>query len=166
MNAVVFQELREARALAYSAFAIYTEPGRKDDSESFYTYIISQNDKMGDCITTFNSILDTMPQSKAAFDLAKESLKKRLESKRVTREALLNAYITAQQRGIDYDLSERIYQALPSITMDQMVDFERKFMASKPLRYVILGKESELDMKLLERIGKVKRVSGKEIYGF
>ena len=50
--------------------------------------------------------------------------------------------------------------------MDQMVDFERKFMASKPLRYVILGKESELDMKLLERIGKVKRVSGKEIYGF
>ena len=121
---------------------------------------------MGDCIATFNSILDTMPQSKAAFDLAKESLKKQLESKRVTREALLNAYITAQQRGIDYDLSERIYQALPSITMDQMVDFERKFMASKPLRYVILGKESELDMKLLERIGKVKRVSGKEIYGF
>ena len=166
MNSVVFQELREARALAYSAFAIYTEPGRKDDSESFYTYIISQNDKMGDCIATFNSILDTMPQSKAAFDLAKESLKKQLESKRVTREALLNAYITAQQRGIDYDLSERIYQALPSITMDQMVDFERKFMASKPLRYVILGKESELDMKLLERIGKVKRVSGKEIYGF
>ena len=46
MNAIVFQELREARGLAYSAYAQYDSPTRLGDSESFYTYIITQNDKM------------------------------------------------------------------------------------------------------------------------
>ena len=58
MNTVVFQELREARGLAYSAFAMYGTPGYKEDTEYAYTYIISQNDKMMDCINTFNSILN------------------------------------------------------------------------------------------------------------
>ena len=54
MNAIVFQELREARGLAYSAYAQYDTPYRLGDKESFYTYIITQNDKMMDCVHEFN----------------------------------------------------------------------------------------------------------------
>ena len=56
MNTVVFQELRESRGLAYSAWASYQTPYRPADSEFFLTSIISQNDKMTDCIATFNSM--------------------------------------------------------------------------------------------------------------
>lgn len=166
MNTVVFQELREARGLAYSAFASYDEPWRKGHPESFYTYIISQNDKMPDCIKVFNSIIDTIPQSQAAFGIAKQSLLKSLQSQRTLRFDILRAYINAIRRGIDYDINEKIYNALPSLTLNDIIKFERQNMAGKPYRYIILGDEKELDMDTLEKTGPVKRLTTEEIFGY
>lgn len=166
MNGIVFQELRESRGLAYSASAYYAQPWRKSHPEYFYTYIISQNDKMGDCIRVFNDILDTIPQSQAAFDIAKQGVMKNLQSKRTTRASVLYAYLNARQRGIDYDINEKIYNALPSLTLADLVKFEKENMAGKSCRYIILGDEKELDMKTLEKIGPVKRLTTEEIFGF
>lgn len=166
MNSVVFQELREARGLAYSAFADYGTPSYEGEPEYAYTYIISQNDKMTDCIRTFNSILDTMPQSEKALGLAKQALMKRLATARTTKEGIINAYLNAKDLGIDYSLSKKIYETVPSLTMDDVVKFERETMAKKPYRYLILGDEKQLDMKALERIGPIKRLTTEEIFGY
>lgn len=166
MNTVVFQELREARGLAYSAFAMYGTPSYKDDTEFAYTYIISQNDKMMDCINTFNSILDTMPQSEKAFELSKQALMKRLATSRTTKTGILNAYINAENLGIDYDINKKIYEAVPSLTLEDVAKFEKENMANKPYRYMILGDEKQLDMKALEKIGPVKRLTTEEIFGY
>lgn len=166
MNGVVFQELREARGLAYSASARYSQPWRKNQYESFYTYIISQNDKMMDCIKVFNNILDTIPQSQAAFDIAKQSLQKSLESRRVTRASVLYAYLNAKRLGLDYDINEKIYNTLPRLTLDDIVKFERDNMANKTFRYIILGNEKELDTKALEQIAPIKHLSTEEIFGY
>lgn len=166
MNTVVFQELREARGLAYSAFAMYGTPGYKEDTEYAYTYIISQNDKMMDCINTFNSILNTMPKSDKAFELAKQALMKRLASSRTTKFSIINAYLNAENLGIDYDINKKIYEAVPSMTMDDVAKFEKEHMANKPYRYMILGDEKQLDMKALEKIGPIKRLTTEEIFGY
>ena len=63
MNAIVFQELRESRALAYNAWAAYVTPGRKDETEYYQEHIISQTDKLADCIRVFKQITDTLPES-------------------------------------------------------------------------------------------------------
>ena len=166
MNTIVFQELREARGLAYSASSFYNTPSKKDEPEWYYTMIISQNDKMMDCISVFNEILDEMPQSENAFNVAKQSLTKSLESRRTTRFAVLTKYLSNQSLGIDYDINEKIYNALPSLTLQSIVDFEKQNMAKKPYRYIILGNEKELDIKALEKIGKIKRLSTEEIFGY
>ena len=166
MNSIVFQELREARGLAYSAFAMYGTPGYKDDTEYAYTYIISQNDKMMDCINTFNSILNTMPKSEKAFELSKQALMKRLATSRTTKFSIINAYLNAEDLGIDYDINKKIYEAVPSMTMDDVAKFEKEHMANKPYRYMILGDEKQLDMKALEKIGPVKRLTTEEIFGY
>ena len=166
MNGIVFQELREARGLAYHASAYYNEPGLKNKPETFYTYIISQNDKMADCISTFNSIMDTFPQSQGAFDIARQSLTKKLQSQRILRENVLFAYRNAVRRGIDYDIDERVYNALPSMKLEDVVRFEQQNIANKPFRYIILGDEKELDMKALENLGPIKRLSTEDIFGY
>jgi len=166
MNTIVFQELREARGLAYNAFAMYAEPSYKDDSEYYFTHIITQNDKMMDCVRQFHVILDSIPQSENAFRIAKDALTKRLASQRTTKFGLINAWLWAQQRGIDYDMNERIYNALPHVSLQDVVAFEQATMARKPYRYIILGDEKELDMKSLQEYGKVKRVSTSEIFGY
>ena len=166
MNGIVFQELREARGLAYNAFALYNRPGRKGETESFYTHIITQNDKMMDCVRQFHEILDNMPQSEAAFQIAKDAAIKQLASQRTTKFSILNAYINAQRLGLDYDINEKIYRLLPSLRLKDIVDFEQQNMGHKPYRYVILGDEKELDIKALEQIAPVRRLSLEEIFGY
>ena len=166
MNTIVFQEMREARGLAYNAYAAYIEPSYIDQPEFFFTHIITQNDKMMDAISHFLEIINEMPESEQAFGIAKEALTKRLASQRTTKYGLINAWLTAQYRGIDYDLNEKIYEALPNITLQDIAKFEKEQMANKPYRYVILGNEKELDMKALAKIGTIKRLTTEEIFGY
>ena len=166
MNGIVFQELRETRGLAYNASARYTTPSRVGGTESLQANIISQNDKMMDCVKAFNSIIDEMPQSDKAFELAKQASLKRIATERTTKFGIINAYLQARRLGLDFDIKERIYNALPKITLKEMVEFEKQAMAKKPLRYLILGDEKNLDMKGLEKIGKIKKVTTQEIFGY
>ncbi len=166
MNTIVFQELRESRGLAYSASARYNTPSRLNHPENYYTYIVSQNDKMMDCIKVFNSILDTIPQSETAFEIAKQSAMKSLQTARTTKFSILSSYYWAKKKGWDFDINERIYKALPSVTLQDIVNFEKKNMVGKTYKYVILGDEKELDMEALGKIGPVRRLSTEEIFGY
>ncbi|MBO4827252.1 MAG: insulinase family protein [Prevotella sp.] len=166
MNGIVFQELREARGLAYNAYAYYQLPSKKEQTESYFTHIISQNDKMMDCVRQFHEILDNMPQSEAAFKIAKEGVTKQLASQRTTKFGVINAWLTAQRRGFDYDLNKKIYEQLPNVKLSDIVNFEKQNMAKKSYRYIILGDEKELDMKSLEKIGPIKRLTLEEVFGY
>ena len=166
MNAIVFQELRESRGLAYSAYAKYDSPYRLGGNENFYTYIITQNDKMMDCVKEFNKLLNNVPVRQSGFDLAKQSLMKSLASNRTTKYAILTSYLAAQRLGIDYSLSEKIYKAIPSLQLQDVINFEKEYIANKPFKYIILGDEKELDLKALEKIAPIRKVTTEEIFGY
>ena len=166
MNGIVFQEMREARGLAYSAYAYYNRPSRKGETENFYTHIITQNDKMMDCVKQFHEILNNMPQSEAAFQIAKDAAMKQIASQRTTKFSVLNAYINAKRLGLDFDLNEKVYNLLPSLNLKDIVDFEKQNMANKPYRYIILGDEKELDIKALEQIAPIRRLTLEEVFGY
>lgn len=166
MNGIVFQELREARGLAYNAYAYYYRPSRKGETENFFTHIITQNDKMMDCVKQFHEILNNMPQSEAAFQIAKDAVIKQIASQRTTKFSVLNAYLMAKRLGLDYDLNEKTYNALPSLRLQDIVDFEKQNMANKPYRYIILGDEKELDIKALEHIAPIRRLTLEEVFGY
>lgn len=166
MNGIVFQELREARGLAYSAYAYYNRPSRKGETENFYTHIITQNDKMMDCVKQFHEILNNMPESEAAFQIAKDAAMKQIASQRTTKFSVLNAYINAKRLGLDFDLNEKVYNLLPTLNLKDIVDFEKQNMANKPYHYIILGDEKELDIKALEQIAPIHRLTLEEVFGY
>jgi len=166
MNGIVFQELREARGLAYNAYAIYSRPETKNEYESYFTHIITQNDKMMDCVRQFHTILDALPQSEAAFNIAKDAVVKQLASQRVQKMNVIYSYINAKRMGLDDDLNKKIYQDVQKLTMADMVKFEQQQMARKPYRYIILGDEKELDIPSLEKIAPIRRLTLEEIFGY
>ena len=166
MNGVVFQELREARGLAYNAFAYYLTPSKKGEPEYFFTHIITQNDKMMDCIRQFREIIDNLPQSEGAFDISKDALTKQMASQRTTKFAVIAAYLSARKQGYDYDIDKKIYEDLQNLTLKDIADFEKKQMAGKTGRYYILGDEKELDIESLQKIAPIRRVSLEEIFGY
>ena len=166
MASIVFQEMRESRGLAYNAYAYYADASYKDEPEYAMVHIITQNDKMMDCVRQFNNILDTIPQSAASFKVAKDAVQKRIASDRTTKYGLITKWLWAKQRGIDYDENERIYKALPGTTLEDIVKFEQSRMAHKTWRYVILGNEHDLNIKELEKIAPIRRLTTEEIFGY
>lgn len=85
MNAIVFQEMRERRSLAYSAWAYLYEPSRQNEPYYYVAQIATQNDKLFDAIDAFDDIIREMPQSPEAFGVAKEALKQRMRTDRTLR---------------------------------------------------------------------------------
>ena len=141
-------------------------PGKKEEKDFYIAYIITQNDKMMDAVNQFQIILNEMPASETAFKIAKDALTKQLASMRVTKSAVINAYLLAKRKGIDYDLNEKVYNELQGLTLQDIVNFEKEQMANKPCRYIILGDEKELDMEALGKIGPIKRLTTEEIFGY
>lgn len=177
MNAIVFQEMREARSLAYSAYATLAEPSRLNDDYFYYTQIATQNDKLTDAIDAFNDIINNMPESQGAFDLAKESIDKRLRTERVIDDNIAWAYINALDLGIapsltdpakqpGINLSELTFEALPSLTLADVVKFQQENVKGRVYHYGILGKIEDLDMDALHKLGRVVILTPEDIFGY
>lgn len=169
MNSIVFQEMREARGLAYSAQAAYRLSGNeKDDPYVYFSFIATQNDKMMDAITAFDGIINDMPQSEAAFDIAKENIIANIRTQRITKMNVLWNYIAARKLGLDEDSRRIIYEQVQDLTLDDVVKFQQEVVKDRKYYIGILGDEKELDMKRLGdgTYGKVIRLSAKDIFGY
>lgn len=166
MNSIVFQEMREARSLAYSAAAAMIAPSYKDDDYQFFTYIATQNDKLDNALDGFSEIIEEMPQSRNAFDLAKQGLDARLRTERIIKDSVAWAYINAADRGETTDSRSRLFAALPGTTLDDVLAFQQKYVKGRTYYTAILGRVADLDLDALSKRGKVVILTTDDIFGF
>ena len=166
MNSIVFQEMREARALAYSAWSAYSPPAKLNRAYYLISFIGTQNDKMKDAITTFNDILNNMPQSEKAFATAKESLITTIRTQRILRDDILWNYLDSKEFGYDSDPRKEVFEKVPTLTLADVKAFQEKYVKDKPFTYCILGDVKDLDMTVLQKLGKIKVLTQKDIFGY
>lgn len=166
MNAIVFQEMREARGLAYSAYAYLTAPSKLDRPYILRAFIATQNDKMDDALKAFHQILNEMPESENAFNLAKDGLVTRLRTDRIIKEDVLWAYINAQDLGLDTDRRKELFEQAQGMTLSNVKAFQEKWVKDRTYSYCILGNEEDLDLQQLETYGPVIRLSQEDIFGY
>lgn len=166
MNAIVFQEMREARGLAYSAGAFLIAPSKLKDPYIYRTFIATQNDKMADAMKAFNEIINNMPESERAFNLAKDALITRLRTDRVTKSAVLWSYLSAQDLGMNTDSRKELYEKAQTLTLPEIKAFQEKWVKGRDYIYCVLGDEKELDLKTLGEYGPIQKLSQEEIFGY
>ena len=166
MNAVVFQEMREARGLAYSASAWLSTPSFADGSYSYLAFIATQNDKMQQAIEAFDEIINDMPESEAAFQIAKESLISRLRTERTVRDQVLWSYISLRDMGLTEDRDKQIFEKVQTMTLDDVKAAQEKWVKDRPYVYAILGDIKDLDLNYLKTLGPIKTLSQEEIFGY
>ncbi|MBQ9201164.1 MAG: insulinase family protein [Bacteroidales bacterium] len=166
MNSIVFQEMREARGLAYSAGASYASLGKADKPYTMVTVIGTQTDKMKDALEAFHEILNNMPESQAAFRLAKEGMDARLRTERVTRYAILNYYLRMEDLKLDYDINKYLFEKIQDITLEDVKAFQEQTIKGRPYFYGVLGDENDVDFKVLEQYGPVTRLSLETLFGY
>lgn len=166
MNAIVFQEMREARGLAYSANARLSSPLKLSDSYVFRATIATQNDKMMDALSAFDSIINDMPVSENAFNIAKDALITRLRTQRVTGSRVIYNYLNAKELGLDYDINKIIFEQIDSLTLEDVVGFQQEWVKDRVYKICIVGDEDDLDMRSVKNYGNIERVSLNQLFGY
>ena len=166
MNSIVFQEMRESRGLAYSANARIIQPSYLKYPYMFRTQIATQNDKMIDAIKVFNDIINEMPESEAAFKLAKDGLIARLRTERIIKDEVLWSFIAAQDLGMKEDSRIKLYNDVQTMTLKDIVNFQNKWIKNRTYTYCILGDEKELDLEKLKEVGPIIRLTPEDIFGY
>ena len=166
MNAIVFQEMREKRSLAYSASNRYTYGSDKDGYFYNSANVITQNDKLLDALNAYEELFDDMPQAEANFKLSKDALLAGSRTARTTKFGIINAYLTCEKMGWKEPLRKQNFQAYQKLTMKDLVDFQQKHIKGQKKAYLILGKESEMDFGALAKFGKVTKLTLDEIFGY
>ena len=166
MYAVVFQEMREARSLAYTAFATFTEMRDKDDPYIFYAFIATQNDKMRQAVEAFDEIIENMPESEKAFELAKQGILANLSTQRTVRDNVLWSFVSAREMGVGVDRNKAVYDAVQGMTLADVKAFHDKWVKGRKYTYSILGDRNDIDMDYLRTLGPVHEVSQRELFGY
>jgi zinc protease len=166
MSSVVFQEIREARALAYSAWAGYTSPQRADRSHFTQAFMAIQADKLKDAIGAMSGLLNDMPRAENNFGEAQLALLKNIENERIMGKDVFFTFRNAQKRGLDYDIRRDVYAQAKNMKLDDIAQFFNQHIKNRSYTYLILGDPAKLDMKYLESLGEVRQLSLNEIFGY
>ena len=166
MNAIVFQEMREARGLAYTARARLAAPLYSDDTYSFTAYIATQNDKLRQAGEAFTQIINEMPESEAAFSVARDALLSRLRTQRVTGMNVLRSYLSCRRLGIAEPVDKAVFERVQDMTLADVTAAQRKWVKDRSYTHAILGDIKDMDSKYLSTLGPVRIVTLEEIFGY
>ncbi len=166
MSSIVFQDLRESKALAYSTGSGYSAPNKFNKNYFNSSYIGSQADKLSEAMKGLSDLLNNMPRSEAGFNSSKELILQEMRTHRVTKSDIFFNYLSAENMGNKIDIRKDIYQKVQNYKFEDIEKFQKENVKGKPVTVLVLGKKENLDLKVLEKYGTVKFLTLKEVFGY
>lgn len=166
MGSIIFQTIRESKALAYSTYGIYVQPQKKDQDYYMMSYVGSQADKFNDATTAMNELLTKMPDLPVNLDLAKTQVKKDIQTERITQDKIIFNYLAAKELGSNEDVRKNIYNTVDKIAMPELESFHKTNFSGKPYTYAIVASEKNVALKDLQKLGEVQKISLEELFGY
>ena len=166
MSSVVFQELREAKALAYSVFSVYKTPKQKDEHNYIVSYIGTQADKLPEALEGISALMNKLPESPALFASAQNGILQKISTDRLTKTEILFNYEEALRLGHDHDIRQDIYHDAALMSLKDIEKFHSDHFRNKKHVMLVLGKKKNLDMATLKKYGTVRELTLKNIFGY
>lgn len=162
---IVFQEIREARGLAYSAGTWIQTPSKKDRSFFVSSYVATQADKLNDATATLNSLMTNLKEDERQFNLAKETILNRIETERIIKTNIFWTYLNNLDKGIINDNRKDIYDKVKAMNMADLKSFLEKHQ-TRNYTLLVVGKKGSVDEKILRSLGNFKELSLQEVFNY
>ncbi|WP_400192205.1 M16 family metallopeptidase [Hymenobacter sp. B81] len=166
MGSIVFQELRESKALAYSATSRYANADKAGRSNYQLSYIGTQADKLPEAMAGMDALLNDMPAAEANLQVARQSIRNSIATERITKSDILFAYERAKRLGLDYDLRRDVYEQTANMSLDDLRKFQEAKVKGQPQTILVIGSKDRLNFKELGKYGPVKQLTLKELFGY
>ena len=166
MSSIVFQEMRESKALAYSVYSTYTIPRDTNSSHYLMSYIGTQADKLSEALAGISELLDFMPEAESNMNNAKEAIEQKIRTERLTKSRVLSEYEKAKKLGVDYDIRQSLYNEVQNFDMNSLKEFHSSNISVGNRVVMVLGSKNDLDLAVLKKYGEIKHLTLKDVFGY
>ena len=165
LGSVVFQEIRETRALAYSAWSRYFPRGEKGLQNIFIASMTTQADKTLDALKVFHDIIYKFKFSEKRFQVAKNALIRQLETSRLSFRSIIGTVQGWEELGLeDEDPRKGHLEAIRKMTLKDLKKFVETKLYGNKMVLSIVGDKKRIDLSKLAEFGEVKEVTFDDIY--
>ena len=172
LSSIVFQEIREARALAYSAYAVSSSPAYKNEAHYYRAFVGTQIDKIKEAVPAMLEIINNLPMAADQMNNALEALLKQIESERITKSDIYWTYKSNLKRGINFDVRKNVYekfkqyQGNPQGLMEEIKKFHAEKIKGRSYTILVLSDKSKIDIEYLKTLGKFEELTLEQVYGY
>ena len=166
MGSIVFQTLRESKALAYSVYSSYTTPRESDKSHYVMAYIGTQADKLKEAMLGMNELLDKLPEVDANLENAKDAVTQKIRTERITKDRVLFNYESAKRLGYNYDSRKDVFEQINNFNLSDLTEFHNAHMSNNEYSILVLGNKDDLDIDALKEYGQVTFLTLEDIFGY
>lgn len=166
MSGIVFQELREARALAYSAGAMYGMGGKKDEQNFMVGAIGSQADKTLDAVEAFVDLLDNLPESKERFSDTLDSLVNQYRTGKIGFREVLGAVRAWERIEVPGDPRKARFEKVRKGSLQDILAFHQAHLKGRPKLISIVGDKAKFSQERLRKFGPVTELTLTDIFAY
>ncbi|MBA3541846.1 MAG: insulinase family protein, partial [Deltaproteobacteria bacterium] len=161
---ILYQEVREARGLAYTVFGGFSAGGKKLDDASVFVYTGTQGDKTHDAV---DAILSTLRQGvdESRLAQAKEAIGQSHRVERIAPRAIATTVFQWQDEGEKAD--PRAARTQRTLAFDKAaLDKWMKGALGAPVIVSIVGDKKKLDDVKLKKLAPITVVPVTKLFGY
>ncbi|WP_291868950.1 M16 family metallopeptidase [Maribacter sp.] len=166
LSSIVFQEIRESKSLAYSAFSSYNNAREKGDSDYVMAYVGTQANKLPEAVDAMMELMTNMPEAEEQFNQAKEATLKKIAAQRITKSNIFWTYESLKKRGFDNDNREELYNAIKDMTLSDLKTFFNSNIKGENYNVMVIGNKKDIDFKALKKLGKVQEMDVDKLFNY
>lgn len=165
MSGIVYQTLREARALAYVAGAAYRRGSRLGEEDIMIGVIGTQVDKTVEAVEGLLDLIENLPEEPDRFARTRASIDNSYRTSRVGFRDVIPSVRTWERLGLEEgDPREERYRRILESTLEEIVAFQREVIHGQPRLISIVGDPEHIDLEELARFGTIREVDVDEIF--
>jgi predicted Zn-dependent peptidase len=158
LSSIIFQEIRESKSLAYSAWSNYSTANKKENSNYVMAYIGTQANKMPQAVDAMMELMNNMPEAEEQFKAAKESTLKKIAAQRITKSNIFWNYENLKRLGIKDDNRELMYNTIKNMEISDLRDFFNENVKGEQYNIMVIGNEKDIDFTALKKLGKIQKM--------
>ena len=166
LNSLVFQEIREARGLAYTAYSSISVPEKAENRHVLHSFIGTQGDKLINAVEALDSLLHNIPSESRLFHEARSSLVKSQASERILDADIFWSWWESHELGLDPDFRRSVFRQIEEYSYSQMESFFRETILGARSNLLVLGNRDEIDRKALEKMGEFRELSPEDLFNY
>lgn len=158
LSSIVFQEIRESKSLAYSAFSSYNIASESEKPDYTMAYVGTQANKLEQAVNSMMELMNNMPEVEDQFNQAKAATLKKIASQRITKSNIFWSYESLKKRGINNDNRKQIYDEIKAMTMEDLKTFFNDNIKNENYNVMVIGNKKDIDFEAIGKLGNVKEL--------